>query len=265
MALLPIPKLPFPNVPNMPGVPAIARSKTASAVVTAVLGKVQGEIWRALTTEKRWGIFGSDGKPLVIADTVLDLGYKNSSKVSTYPVQAGPFASYNKVINPFEATVRMARGGSLNALGEVANLLKGGSLGGGGERERTEFLDAIDDMANSLDLVNVVTPEKTYTNCNITGYSYRREQTNGAYLLIVEITLIEIREVEAQYTQTESSLPAPAINAPQSVNAASPVNVGKVQAQPVQNRDLVTKISDAIDQYGVGGALKNAALKLIGQ
>lgn len=243
MPLLPIIKPLFPNVPNMPGVPAIARSKTASPVVMAILGKVQGEIWRALTTEKRWGIFTTAGKPVAVADSVIDIGFKSAAKVSNFPIQAGSFANHNKVNNPFEVTVRLAKGGSLSADTELANLLKGGSLGGGGDRARGEFLDAIDMAKNSLDLFSVVTPEKTYSSCNIIGYSYRREQGNGAYMLLVDITLIEIRQVYAQYTKTEN--PQATIKDGQSVNSASPSVTGKVQGQEVKKssalNSLVTK------------------------
>jgi hypothetical protein len=248
MALLPIIKPQFPNVPNLPGVPAIARSKTASPVVKAILGKVQGEIWRALTTEKRWGIFTAAGKPVAIADSVIDMGFKSASRVSNFPIQAGSFASHNKVTTPFEATVRLAKGGSLNVFGEVANLFKGGGLGGGGDRARGEFLDAIDTAKQSLDLFTVVTPEKTYTNCNITGYSYRREQGNGAYMLLVDVTLIEIREVDAQYTKTDN--PKAAVKTGQSVNGAAPSVTGKVQPQEVKKGSLIyNKFEQAVNFF----------------
>lgn len=250
MALTPIPKPAFPNVPNMPGVPTLKRNNRQSTEVRAVLGKVQGEIWRALTTESNWGVFSQSGEALVIADTVIDMSYKNSSKVSQHPVAEGAFASYNKVASPFEIKVRLCKGSGVKALGELANVLQDGvgALGKGALNARSEFLESIDELAKAITLVHVVTPEKTYTDCNIVDYDYRREQTNGAHMLIVDLSLVEIRETQAGYSKSET---ASTQNA-QQPDAKSPENNGKVQPQPVKNESILEKT-------------KNAALAVIGR
>ncbi|MCU4576142.1 hypothetical protein KTJ34_01780 [Acinetobacter courvalinii] len=230
MALTPIPKPPFPNVPNMPGVPTLKRNSTRPPAVRAVLGKVQGEIWRALTTESNWGIFDENGKPLIIADTVVELSYKNSAKISQHPVAEGAFASYNKVASPFETTIRLSKGSGLKALSELDNVLQNGigSIGKGALNARVDFLETIDELSKSLTLVHVITPEKTYKNCNISEYSYRREQSNGAHMLTVDINLVEVRVTQVAYskiTSTENS---------KQPDAKPVENNGKVHPQPVK-------------------------------
>lgn len=236
MAMPVIPKAAFPNVPNLPGVPSLPRSPHFPPVVASVLGLVEGAVWQALTAAPVWGIFksGTDtsrsffdnlkaalpqvgiagfvlnpkaGVPGLIAqaDSVIDFAYRNEWRVSSFPVQRGSFANYNKVNNPYEVMIRMTKGGSKD--------------------DRTKFLEAIDTAAGSLDLYDVVTPEKTYTNANITRYDYRREARNGAYMLIVDIGLIEVRQVTAQYTTVATA------NSRASA-AVPPTNAGKVQPQP---------------------------------
>ena len=81
------------------------------------------------------------------------------------------------------------------------------------------FLAAIEAAAASLALYNVVTPEKTYLNANIEHYDYRRTSRNGVGLLMVDVGLVEIRQV-ATTTFTQTAQPS----------GADQVNSGTVQA-----------------------------------
>lgn len=255
MALPIIPKALFPNVPNLPGVPTLKRLNNQSSTVRAVLGKVQGEIWRALTTESNWGVFSQSGEALIIADTVIDMSYKNSSKVSQHPVAEGAFASYNKVASPFEVKVRLCKGSGLKTLGELANVLQDGvgALGKGALNARSDFLDSIDELAKALTLVHVVTPEKTYTDCNIVDYDYRREQVNGAHMLIVDIVLVEIRETKVKYSK--ATAPTATVNA-KKPDAQPPSNNGKVQDKKVDD-----SIAYQIQNKGLWNVIKGIAGK----
>lgn len=247
-----VPKAAYPNVPDLPGVPALPRSPNFPPVAASVLGLIEGTIWQALTAAPVWGIYQSgagasstffdrlkaalpqigvagfilnpsSGTPGLVAqaDSVIDLGYRNENRISSFPVQAGSFANYNKVNNPYEVMVRMTRGGTV--------------------ADRTSFLSAIDSASKSLDLYDVVTPEKTYTNANIQGYSYRREARNGANLMIVDLILIEIRQVQPLYSTAST--------ANSSLSAAVPsTNVGKVQAT-APSQSLLSKGADALKKW----------------
>lgn len=200
-----IPKVDFPNVPDLPGVPRLPRSPRFPPLVQAVLGIVEGIIWDMLTDKPVWGIFDEDGAIVIQADSVLDFSYRGDARVSNFPVQDGTFASYNKVVNPYEAMIRLTKGGT--------------------EAERAEFLDTLEEIATGTDLYNVVTPERTYLSANVSMTGYRREANNGANLLIVDVMLTEIREVSPQYSKTE-------VQAAAQPSGTPPVNSGKVQPVP---------------------------------
>lgn len=246
MPLTPIIKPQFPSVPDVAGVPALKRSGLP-VIARAVLSGIEGYLWTMLTADNRWGVFTKDGVAIAVADSVLDMGYRAQNKVSNYPVQAGGFASYNKVASPFEATVRLSKGGGLSV---VDALLEGGLSGikdvrGRSERLRGEFLDAIDAASKSLDLYHVVTPEKTYTSCNIQEYSYRREQSAGAHRIEVELSIVEIRETKAAYSTIDASAQ---INNPKQPEASPPVSSGKVQTQQA-NESLLLRAAKLAQRY----------------
>ena len=59
----------------------------------------------------QWGVF-SGGAPVITADTVTSLDYKQEWAISDFPVERGAFESYDKVALPYDARVRFAAGGS---------------------------------------------------------------------------------------------------------------------------------------------------------
>ena len=221
-----MPLIPFPDVPKSPGVPALPRSPAFPPIVRVSLGLVQGMLWRIFQVQTRWGIFDSTGKPLGdpakftgLSGNTLDaaglgsslstnsVDYSKETRVSDFPLELGGFASYNKVEAPASPTV------TLNLTGS--------------ENNRRTFLDAIDKATKSTDLYSVVTPEVTYINYSIERYNYSRRASKGATLLIVEITLKEIRQVSSQYSQSNKGQ----VNQPKDVGATPQADNGKVQAQ----------------------------------
>ena len=147
----------------------------------------------------QWGIFDQSNNPVIAADSVVAVDYKQGWHIADYPIEDGDFASYNKVATPFDAKVTFTQGGT--------------------ESDRAAFLAAIEAAAASLALYNVVTPEKTYLNANIEHYDYRRTSRNGVGLLMVDVGLVEIRQV-ATTTFTQTAQPS----------GADQVNGGTVQA-----------------------------------
>ena len=65
--------------------------------------------------------------------------------------------------------------------------------------EIRETLEIIEKYKDSTDLVNVVTPYKTYTDYNIKSVHYAIRENSSVNLLVVEISLEEIRQVELGY------------------------------------------------------------------
>lgn len=228
-----IPKPPFPNVPNLPGVPQLPRLGKFASSPPLIVGLVAAgaQIFRAFFTRPVWGIFKEVAQtpdvtedengvqtvevtgpkklvPVVVPDNILEMSYRNEWNVPDYPVEDGGFANYNKVNNPYEITLRMTKGGSVS--------------------DRQDFLNQLDEIADSLDLYQIITPEKTYHDANIIRVEYARRGVKGAYFLEeVDVVVKEIRTVTAQYTTTAAGTQ----NA-QDASAVPPVNRGSTQGIP---------------------------------
>jgi len=240
--------IPFPNVPKLPGVPALPRSPNFPPLLKAGLGLVQGMLWRIFQVQTRWGIWDSKGKPLgdpskftgLIGNALEAAGlgstlstgsveYSKETRVSDFPIERGSFASYNKVEQPASPTVTLCLTGS--------------------EKNRRTFLEAIDKACKSTDLYSVVTPEVTYVNYSVERYDYSRRSSKGATLLIVDITLREIRQVSAQYTQSNKGQ----VDQPKEAGATPQADNGKVQAQtPPKStlKSLADKLPSLADKAG---------------
>jgi len=217
-----MPFIEYPNVPNVPGVPAVNRlpadagdglySMPSLSPVDAA-GSVIAEAWGIYNTDTGAEIGGSSDVIPNISEIILSTAsveYRKECQVADFPVEGGYFASYNKVELPANPQVTLIYDATIN--------------------DRSAFLNAVDEACKSTDGYDVVTPEQSYINYSIERYSYSRTQSKGAHLLIVELSLKEIRTVDAQYTTANTNTPAP-----QSVNAAPQVDSGKVQAQPPQS------------------------------
>jgi hypothetical protein len=199
-----IPKPSFPNVPKLPGVPQVLRQTYITSIPPVIgLGVALGRLWQALFTEPQWAIYkqqppkvvaespGVIPGPTVVAkrtpvvkpDSFLEFGYRNESTISDYPVQDGGFASYDKVANPYETFVRMSKGGS--------------------KAERKIFIDSLDDIVDTLDLYDILTPEKTFVGVNVLRYEINRRGNKDAYFFAeVDLYFREIRQVQATYATT---------------------------------------------------------------
>jgi len=223
-----IPKPPFPNVPKAPGVPQLARSNLFPASPGPVIGLALalGKLWQSIFAQPQWGIYKTNPPntkdasgietvtivakrtPVVVPDSFGEFAYRNEWAVSDFPVQEGAFANYDKVSQPFEIMVRLYKGGTKEA--------------------RKKFLDSIEAIAGTLDLYDIVTPEKSYVGVNVMRYEVTRRGARGAYFLSeVDLYFREIRTVTAAYTST-----AVTTQNAQNPSAQSVTNTGSVQAQP---------------------------------
>lgn len=219
-----MPNIPFPSVPAYPGVPAIPRQ--AASVISAIeidLGTLSDVLGNSLQYASQWGIYDSKGNRLglpnsslaqqianqnglIASDTLqstLSFEFLKEARVADFPIEAGSFASYNKVEMPANPVVSIAVSGSVD--------------------DRAQFLEAVDKACKSTDLYNILTPEVTYINYSLERYVYQRRANNGATLLIVDISVKEIREVSATFATVTP------IAAPQSASAANQIDNGMVQ------------------------------------
>lgn len=202
----------YPDVPAFRGVPQLVRSPTAAQIQALAIATaaIRGRLWRSAATQPKWGIFKSTNNDQpIVPDTIFAFDNRNEARVSDFPVQAGAFASYNKVQVPYELTVRLTKAGSVD--------------------DRQRFLAAIEAAYKSLDLYYVLTPERTYIDVNIMRYEVTRRGANGAYFLTeVDVFFREIRQVAAQYSTSVA-----ATRNAQEPSARPSVSQGVVQPQPV--------------------------------
>jgi hypothetical protein len=212
---MPLPIIPvpvFPNVPNAPGVPQLVRTGLAGFYTpTPTLGpSVQAPLFNGSQQPPVWGVFDPNSNLAVIQpDAVFAFDNRNEWKVSDFPVQNGQFATYNKVIIPFEISVRFVKTGTLST--------------------RQQFLKQISDIAGNTNTYNIVTPEVTYLSCNITRYEVTRRDNKDAFALWeVDIYFRQIVQVAAQYSTTQV-LGADTTNA-QNPAAVPSVNQGVTQS-----------------------------------
>lgn len=154
----------------------------------------------------QWGIF-LHGVPVLVPDSIISVEIKVDWRLSDYQQEPNSFASYNKVRTPYEAHLTMTKGGT--------------PIG--------PFLLSVEAAIASLNLYDVVTPDRVYSGANLTHYDYRRENTNGVSLLTVDLWLEEVRVTGTAAT--------PATQAP---SGASATNGGNVQPQQVAGGDATS-------------------------
>jgi len=155
------------------GVPALLFGQVVSFIDPTGILTADTFIGYGFGEPPLWGVF-LNGVPVVIADTVTDLGYNQDWAVADYPVERGGFESYDKVNLPYRIRVQFVSGGS--------------------EGNRQALLDSVAAIADQLTLYDVITPEAVYIGVNVEHYDYRRAARNGIGLMIIDVHLLEIRE-----------------------------------------------------------------------
>jgi hypothetical protein len=213
MAIPPTPSSPYPDVPIAPGVPAVLRAAGAAVTLAAPLLTADGPGVLQQFVPPQWGIYFSTGAPAVVADSVFDVEFRQEYRIAQAPQEQGAFTSYNKVQVPFDARVTFAQGDD--------------------QASRSQFLQQILQAAASLDLLNLVTPEITYTGVNIVHHGYRRAAASGATLLLVDVWVEQVRVTGT--TQFSSS------------------NTGGASGSDPQNIGAVTPMPTAAQPEAVGG------------
>ena len=233
-----MPTIPYPDVPNYPGVPSIPRTAEGSPNITISVASGQSVSINQSSDGLPWGIYTSANAPLYTPTeggtlSVLSFGFSRSMNVSNFPIEANAtgqgaaFASFNKVFQPYTPALTLALSGT--------------------EGEKIAFLKALDDACSSTNLYNVYTPDASYSGsdggCTLDRYSYQRSAAHGATMLIVEVSLTQVLQVSPSYTNQP-------ISSPQSPSAQGAVNNGITQpSTPALPTSVLSSIASAL---GVG-------------
>lgn len=188
----------FYNVPDLPGVPPMLRDPLAavppvyqqagSLILDFVFPSADGVAPGDEPQSGPWGLYDQSGQLVISPDTFLGVEYRNSTRISNYPLEQGSFENYNKVNNPFDVVVGMACGGTVE--------------------QRADFLATARALAATLDLYSVVTPEEVLQSVNIERYDYKRSERNGVGLVTINLYLTEIRvNTQSEFTNTPEAAP----------------------------------------------------------
>jgi hypothetical protein len=113
-------------------------------------------------------------EPAIEPDSFHGIDFTNNFNVSTYPIENGGFASYNKIHTPFNLKVTVAVGGD--------------------DAKKEKFISTLDAMSNSIEYFGLITPAGTYKNLTVERYDYKRELKNGLGILVVAISFVQIME-----------------------------------------------------------------------
>lgn len=185
------------------------------------------------TAQTQWGIF-LNGQPVVLADTVVSVEFRQDFRISTYPQEKGAFRSYNKVQTPFDVRVSFARGGSVS--------------------DRAELLSSIAAIIGDTNLYDVVTPEVTLSNLNLVHQDYNRKSSQGLGLMVVDVWAEEVRSA----TLTTSSLASTAEGTTAPANSTRHVE-GVVTFRNAQNPAATPEVNGGNVQPQTPSAADNAA------
>lgn len=134
-----------------------------------------------------WGIYDQGGAAAVPFDTFFALTRKDEGKITSYPTEPNGFFAYNKVDSPGAVGVVLGITGNSETLGRT--------------------LEALEKLKASTDLVSITTPEKTLLDYSLESYDYQRQADSGVDRLLVSLSLVEIRQVAAEYSN--ETIPAP--------------------------------------------------------
>jgi hypothetical protein len=217
----------FPNVPELPGVPPIARMLGTEAV--AAVGLLDPSLEAAIFGGQQaelWGIIDANYNYVLQPDSVVRMDFDEAYRVSDYPVEQGTFSSYNKVRGPFVGTVTMAKGGSTS--------------------ERQSFLEAAHAIEASLTPYYLQVPEGSYGPLTIDRVSYERRASNGATLILAHLHFTKIRITPPVQTgkpgsqQPQSQVPASAKTSnATSTGLPDPTQTSSPTAQAMANNGTI--------------------------
>jgi hypothetical protein len=177
-----IPTPSFPNVPDLPGVPALLRAGTGlvGSVPLLEVADATGILGQFASTN--WGLFNSSGQQVVPAKSIISVDFRADYDIVDYPIEQGAFQSFNKVIVPFDIHLVMTCDGNTAT--------------------RAAFMQALLTARKSLDIYSVTTPEAVFLSVNIIHVDLQRSAQKNANMIQVEVV---VRQVNVTSTATLSS------------------------------------------------------------
>lgn len=169
-----------------------------------------------------WAII-TDSEALTF-DSLLELEIIDEATVIDEPIEKGSFTNYNKV----ESALRIRLSLGFN----------------GDEAAFTSRWEELKELKKSLSMVGVASGQLYFENMTFEALRWSRQADVGFYM--VDLTLVEIREVETQTTTTEYTRPKT-----KSANSTATVDTGKTEGDTKSSimfdiREELGKVKEAL-------------------
>lgn len=171
------------DVPHVPGVPDLIAYATGG-FEEDLMTEDTVEGWGTKLTPV-WGLY-KGGVPVIFSEAVVAFSHRREWNISNYPIERGGFESYNRVNQPFMCRLQFAAGSDMAARQALLNSL------------------AVATADGNLTKYDVVTPEVIYSSVNVQSFDYDRKAMSGAKLLLIDVTVVEIREQNAPAADSKS-------------------------------------------------------------
>jgi len=113
---------------------------------------------------------------IAVFDSFMSFNLKKQNLVTDYPLEGGGFTSAMKVVRPGEYEVVLVKNGmNLN-------------------QSMTKFLDDLNRYRDGMELVDIVTPFKSYIGCSIEAADYAHYKNRYSNMLVVALSIKEIMQ-----------------------------------------------------------------------
>lgn len=128
--------------------------------------------------DSAWALVLEDGS-IINFTSIMSIDVDSTNKVINAPTETA-FATYNKSIGPTLISVTAAYQGT--------------------NSERQAVTEKLLALSGDMSLLTLITPETVFKNFNIESVTYSRKPDDGVNIIYFDIGLVEIREIEQQFT-----------------------------------------------------------------
>ena len=186
---------------------------------------------------QEWLLADENGNSLVTFQSFISCEVSDEGEVLKMPTENGGFAAYNKVADSLRIRAQLALQGTDADIQQQLTILKA--------------------LKEGTQTFSLVTPTIEYRNMTLEGMNYSRKREDGLKVCYVELMMIEVREVEAQYTDTKRRrLTRKKVK---NADCASNQATGKTDAAKADNRSVAKKGWDWVVNKVKGTSLNNGS------
>ena len=132
---------------------------------------------------QEWLLADGNGNSLVTFQSFISCEVNDEGEVLKMPTENGGFAAYNKIADSLRIRAQLALQGTDADIQQQLTILKA--------------------LKEGTQTFSLVTPTIEYRNMTLEGMNYSRKREDGLKVCYVELMMVEVREVEAQYTDTK--------------------------------------------------------------